>query len=289
MKLTLHENQTNKFLYGDTRYSTFIGRNILSKVIKNLGVEVLFQFWFNKQRIERMLDKGLLGKEVDLVSSIRAARANFDVKFLKERERKLLQNVFLFFSEHFYIKPVCMLTLNKSLSWRHLSAIKKKSYEEVIFDGQYRPVIDRTAINDWLIFLIAELYKMSMISEEVTLKLLEEDVASDDSTPWRIFYERFSYMKLDTAKGCYATTLLKKWKEDLIKWIRSAFSLIQTEYRAHGINNVQDYVTQMSGHIRKKKRNHSYVNFAWHGKLPNIYLQSLRNQFKSLLTQQRDH
>jgi len=40
-------------------YSKGIGWNMLGRIIKHLGEEVLFQFGVTKKRLHRMLDKGI--------------------------------------------------------------------------------------------------------------------------------------------------------------------------------------------------------------------------------------
>lgn len=275
--IEIYDTYKQEFLYGDTRYSKTIWWNILSRVIKNLWIDVLFQFGFNKARIERMLDKGLLWWEVDLVSSIRAARANFEVRFTTIWEYKLLQNIFIFFSEYFYLKPVFMLTLHRWMKWMHVSALKKKSYSDIIFNTEYRPIIDRSLLNDWLMYLIAELYKMYQVDKDILAELVKTDISSSDTTARRIFFERFSYMKIDTHEWQFATILEKKsWG---VQQIERIFNEIITTYRQHGINNIQQYVIQKTGFRKKVHWNHTFVNFAWTNALPNIYIQDLRTKF----------
>ena len=60
MKVNLKDKTTRSGVLHNMMYSKGFGWNILSRIVKDLGVEVLFQFGVTKQRLNRMLDKGLL-------------------------------------------------------------------------------------------------------------------------------------------------------------------------------------------------------------------------------------
>lgn len=227
-----------------------------------------------------MLTKGLLGGEIDLIWSIRTARGNFEVKYIKEREYLLLLKLINEFTNYFYLKPVFMLSLQPGFSGTLISSLKKaKPYDTFIFDGNYRNAIDRTQFYDALLFFIVELHKYYTIHEESAQELLTTDLFSDSTTPHRIFFERFSHMKLDSTQTVDTIIQKRKWA---LKRIKAIYPIIVQTHKDNGIANIQAYTKSMTWPILKKHWNHRYTNFSASGKLPNPLLIQMRTSFRAI-------
>ena len=167
------------------------------------------------------------------------------------------------FTEYWYLKPVFMLSLQPTFAGRHIAILKKRpNYEDIIFDGDYRPIIDRTLFYDAFIYYILELDKLNNINDTATTELLSVNLAHTANKPRRGFYNRFSYFKLDTSKGEYNTVLAKK--KGGLDSIKAIARYIRTVHIQQGISNVQAYNKSMTGQILKKKHHHTFVNFAAH-------------------------
>ncbi len=171
-----------------------------------------------------------------------------------------------------------MLALQPSFAGRHIKVIKdRKPYEDIIFNGDYRPIIDRTLFYDAFIYYILELDKFYTINNTATIEMCSKNLAHTDNKPWRIFFNWFSYLKLESHSGNYETILAKK--PGGFESLPRLANYIRTVHRQQGIANVQAYNKSMTGQILKKKFNHTFVNFSAHGKLYNPLLQSIRIEF----------
>jgi len=266
---------------GELRYSTLIWWNILSKVITNLWIDVLFQFGLTNQRVERMLSTWLTGWEVDLVSSIWASRSVIQGKYLKHREFDILNTILPERRQYFYLKPILMLTLRYQFAWRHFSALTKP-YDQILFTTDLRPIIDRTAFFDGLIFLLCELYKMYTIDANALIQLLRTNLSNDWCQSRKVFYNAFSYCKIDTHTWMWDTYIARQHEDKVLTdSIIHMYETIKPMFREQGIVNIQDYTKQMTGHLSIHKWNHQFHNFvSW--RPPNIMLQTLRSMFRAI-------
>ena len=171
-----------------------------------------------------------------------------------------------------------MLALQPSFAGRHIATLKKGSiYKDIIFDGDKRPIIDRTLFYDAFIYYIIELDKLYSINNEAVIKICTENLAYTHSSAWRIFFNWFSYMKLDTHLASYQTIIAKKPRG--FEPLQKIAQYIRAVHKDNGISNVQAYNKSMTGPIIKEKFHHRFVNFAAHGKLYNPLLQSMRQNF----------
>jgi len=224
-----------------------------------------------------MLDKGILGWEIDLLAAIRWARGNFEIKYIKQREYGILTAIIPVFTDNMYLKPVMMLSLQPTFAGRHIAKLKANTaYQDMIFDSNNRAIIDRTLFYDAFIFYILELDKYIEIDETAAIKLMYADISHTNNSSRRIFFNRFSYMKLDS-KAEYKTKIAKKQNPAGI--IRNLAKYIRSIYKSKGINYVQAYTKQMTGPIMKDKFHHKFTNFSASGKLPNPLLQSMKQYF----------
>lgn len=173
-----------------------------------------------------------------------------------------------------------MLALQPTFAGRHIAALKKKHpYKDIIFNGDYRAIIDRTLFYDAFIYYILEIDKYYNINNITTKELITYNLAQTNNKPRRIFFNWFSYLKVDSQPS-YKVILAKK--QGGLEQLRLIAKYIRATHRNNGIANVQAYNKGMTGQIMKKKFNHSFPNFAAHGKLYNPLLHSMRLAFNKI-------
>ena len=273
-------------------YSSIIWKNLLHRIINHFGIEILFQFGFNTKIIDRMVSKGLLGWEVDILSALRKNRDNIQVKYLKRWEFELFQWLIPKYMALANLKPVAMLSVFRS-SNRDIVKLPKHDYAELMFNSKLnnRYLLDRTTIYDALIRFICELHEQQeKLTSEQFEGLLTHDYAKDrePNTPaWQLF-TYFNSFSMDCVK--HQECIIQR-KAGLSASISGLYSEIRKRYSIEGIGNIKEYSERNCWPYIKVFHNLSYVNFHSHLKqkifgtaIPNIFLQAMRDLSKKYLS-----
>ena len=301
MLYTLHENKlvkwrTNRHQDNKLKYSSLVWRTLLSKIIKECGVHILFQFGFESQIINRMITQWVLGGEVDILSQIYSNKDKFKAKFIYAWEYNLFKQIYSTRKTYFHSKPIAMLANYSSYKFRsrYVNRIvnEQMDYDTFIFYN-FQDTIDRTIIYDPLIYFIIELYKYYEIDKESLNILFTTDFSlynHKDLTSIKLYYYYFKDMKNDDEVKTLSTYIQKKsWAVELIPIL---YKLIRDEYNKQMITNIQNTCIDNTWVIVTEYHNHKFVNFAWHYKIqwskygsshiPCIFLQQLRDKFYEL-------
>lgn len=266
-------------------YSTIIGRNLLNRILKEFWIEILFQFGFNKNIIDRMVKKGLLGWEIDILAALWENRENLRVKYTKRWEFDLFKSLLTKLMDYMYLKPVCMLSLFRT-SDRGLAKLTTMDYDKAMFDSKSnkRWLIDRTNIYDALIRFICEMHEQQeLLTPEQFEKLLNIDFAQwyDSTSPAGQLYTYFSSFYLHEPKRIECKI---QRKAGLSTILAACYNEIRKEYSKQWIGDIKKYCEIQCGPSKKIHHNLHYINFAMHGSyrykwifIPNHTIQSIRN------------
>lgn len=277
--------------FTNQKYSQIIGRNILARIIKHLGVDILYQFGLNNSIINRMIDKWVLGWEVDLLSQIWTNKDKIKKRFIHKWEFELFKDILFVFKEYFYLKPVMILWLSKWTTAfnNELNYFSKSTSYEQFMLSSYRQLIDRTLLYDALIFYIVELYKLYEISKDNLYVLFTIDLSQTkvpNSNALLIYYYKYKDFTLDTRVKQLKTIIQKK--EWAVSKLPILYSKIRDAYTAQWIGNIQQYCIDACWPIIIEYKNHKFVNFAHHykyNKLPCMILQNIRDSFVQISEQ----
>jgi hypothetical protein len=266
-------------------YSNIIGKNLFNRIVKEFWLEILFQFGFNKNIIDRMVKKGLLGWEIDILAAIRENRENLRVKYTKRWEFDLFKWLLNKLLDTMYLKPVCMLSLFRT-SDRWLTKLTTMDYDKVMFDSKSnkRRLIDRTNVYDALIRFICELHEQQeKLTTQQFERLLEIDFSQsyDSTSPAGQLYIYFSSFYLHEPKRIQCKIQRKAGLSIILPAI---YSEIRKRYSEQGIGDIKKYCEIQCGPLKKIYHNLHYINFAMHGSyrykwifIPNHTIQSIRN------------
>lgn len=265
-------------------YSTIIGKNLLKRILDHFGVEILFQFGFKQNIIDRMVTKGLLGWEVDILAALWKNREQLTVKYLRRWEFDLMKSLLPKYLLTGYLKPICMLSLYRTGSKTGHTKIFQMTYEELMFSTQKRWLLDRHNFYDAFIYFIVELHEhKQVLTSEQFETLLDTDYASlvDSTSPAGQRFKYFSSFYLGQAKHLECKI---QRKPGLSTTIDTLYSHIRKEFLKQGIADIKSYCEKMAGWQKKVYHNMHYVNFVLHNKrrhfnttIPNILLQGLRS------------
>lgn len=265
-------------------YSSIVWKNLLKRVLDYFGIEILFQFWFNTNIVDRMVKKWLLGGEVDILTAIWKNREQLKVKYLRRREFEILRSTLSRYIAVGYLKPICMLSLFRTWSKTKHLKLFSMSYEELMFGKSYRWLLDRHNFYDAFIYFICELYEhQQKLTSQQFETLLNTDYASlvDSTSPaWQRF-GYFSYFYLGQAKKIECKI---QRKPGLSMLIETLYKEIRAKYLEQWIADIKLYCCQMSWWRKRIYHNMHYVNFVLHNRrrhfnttIPNILLQWLRS------------
>ena len=282
----LELNDEDRSAMEDRQYSKVIGRKLLKRVKEELGDEVLVQFGVTKTILNRMIERGVMGWEIDILSAILVAKDMFKQKYLKRWEWELMKQVYPIFNQYFYMKPLMLLALHPESSHRYRwIKLDNVGYEDIFWGDKWlRPFLDRKFIYDAMIYLICRLnHWYGVLGKEQLDEVLFKDfgtVHQDQPTPSGIFYSYFTECSIDSNSKLIRTVVAKS--PNAYDVIKRLYVLIRTAFSEQCIGNIEDYTVNASGPKVETHWGQHLVNFAFHLKhsymdrlIPNIFLADL--------------